>query len=149
MILLRIALVVAIAATACTSGPSQLYEGPARPREEIALVTKAPGGKARVYAIDRERVSGDSFWVLPGPHSVWVNFQVTRHGGDLTYTIWAYCQMDFEATAGAAYVVHSIATQEGMRGFAVKTQLGAKILTAEGRAVASAQTCSGERPRLG
>jgi hypothetical protein len=147
--LLRRHIVLAIAAVACASGPSQLYEGPALPREQIALITRAPGGKARVYAIDRSRVSGDSFWVLPGAHSVWVSFQVTRHGGDMTYTIWAYCQIEVETAAGEAYVVHSIATQEQMMGPAVKTQLGAQISNAEGRVVGSALTCSGKRPRLG
>ena len=49
---------LALAAVACASGPSQLYEGPERPREQVALITRAPGGKARVYAINQTRVSG-------------------------------------------------------------------------------------------
>ena len=146
---LRYSILLAITAAACASGPSQLYEGPALPREQVALITRAPGGKARVHAIDSTRVSGDSFWVLPGDHSVWVNFQVIRHGGDTTYTIWTYCRIDLEATAGDTYVVHSIATQEQMRGAAVKTQLGAKIVDARGKVVGTAQTCSGTRPKLG
>ncbi len=142
------ALLLAAAAFACASGPSQLYEGPALPRVQVALIARAPNGKARVFAVDRARVGGDSWLVAPGPHSVWVSFQVIRHGGDMTYTVYTYCQLEFEASAGGTYLVESFATQELARGADVKTALGARIADAKGALVAYPRTCSGDRPKL-
>jgi hypothetical protein len=144
-----IALIPIAAWVACASGPSQLYEGPARPREEVASITRVVGGKTHVWGIDQERTGGgDVWWVLPGAHAVWVDFQVTRFGGDVTYTIWAYCRMDFEAEAGGAYAVESFDTQEQMKGADVKTTLGAKITDASGKIVGRAGSCVGKRPKL-
>ncbi|HKA13809.1 MAG TPA: hypothetical protein VKH41_02225 [Myxococcota bacterium] len=125
-----------------------MYQGPARPRGEVALIAKAPGGKARVYAIDGNWAGGDGWTVLPGPHEVWVNFQVIRYAGDTTYTIWTYCRIDFEASAGTGYVVESFATQEHLKGADVKTVMGARIRDAEGKSLTYPQSCSGNRPKL-
>ena len=144
---LRTAVLAATVVTGCASGPSQLYEGPARSRGEIALIAQARGSKARVFAVDSARTTGDS-WILPGPHVVWISFQVVRHGGDLTYTVWTYCQMAFEASAGGTYLVESFASQELAKGSSVKTALGARIKDARGSVVAFPRACSGDRPKL-
>jgi hypothetical protein len=143
----RVGLLLPIAAIlGCASGSSQLYDGPAQPREAVASIGRTPGTK--VFAIDRARTSGDSWSVLPGPHAVWVDFQVTRFGGDVTYTVWAYCRIDFEAVAGGAYVVDTFDTQEQMKGADMKTKLGARIADATGSLVGVAANCSGKRPKL-
>jgi hypothetical protein len=133
---------------ACASGPTPLYQGAERPREQVALIERVPVSKARLYAIDRSRAHGDAFLVMPGPHTVWINFQVIRMAGDTTYTIWAYCQMEFEAMAGATYRVESFATQERQKGADVKTQMGARITDAKGAMVAYASQCTGKPPRF-
>jgi hypothetical protein len=144
-----IALIPVAAWIACASGPTQLYEGPARPREEVASIIRVAGSKAHVWAIDQQRTfSGEVWWVLPGAHTVWVDFQVTRFAGDMTYTIWAYCRIDFEAKGGGTYTVAAFDPQEQMKGPDVKTKLGAGITDASGKIVGAAGGCVGKRPSL-
>ena len=142
------AAIATAAVIGCASGPTQMYEGSARPRGEVALIARAAGSKARVYAIDGEWTSGDGWTLLPGPHEVWVNFQVIRYAGDTTYTIWTYCRIDFEAAAGVGYAVESFATEERLKGADVKTVMGARIRDAGGNSMAYPQLCSGNRPKL-
>ena len=139
---------LAAAALACASGPAQLYDGPARPRDQVALIRQMPLSKARVFAIDRARTDGTEWWVTPGPHPIWVNFQVIRHAGDTIYTIYTYCLMSVDASAGETYRIESFATQQPAQGGDVKTTLGVRVLDTHGAQVGIPATCTGNRPQL-
>ena len=138
---------LAAAVVGCAPATTRLYEGPARPDHEVAVIAEAPGTRAGVYAIDDQRAAGKSWAVLPGLHVVWVDFQVLPHGGDRTRTIWSYCRIEFVAAPGGAYRVESFAmpeSEEGPRSEAV----GARIVDAQGALMGLAQSCSLERPRF-
>jgi hypothetical protein len=140
------AFLLGMAALACASGPRQLYDGPARPDGEVAAIAETPGTRARVYAIDEQRAPGESWTILPGPHVVWVDFEMVGHGGG-THTTWSYCRIDFVAAAGGVYRVESFAMPQS-EPVARADAVGAAIVDAHGAVIGLAQTCSLERPRF-
>jgi tetratricopeptide (TPR) repeat protein len=92
-----------------------MYEGPARPKNEVAIVADAAGSDGRVTAVDGKKRSAwvKRFEVLPGPHGAAVSFRksiVHDYGTYWTTRTW-YSEKDasinFQAAAGHRYAVHA------------------------------------------
>lgn len=93
------ALVLAALHLAC--GVKRFYDGPARPREEIAIVREEPHGQFKVIGIDGQRTRATNE-VLPGPH------RITLMGSDEDrgdFEDFERCVASIDARAGGEYVV--------------------------------------------
>ena len=100
-------LLVLLASLGCQT--KQLYPGPVRPSEEVAILERGSGRAiVQFTSIDGVEVKGSGFHVLPGGHhiEVTVRVQITLSGG-VAQRIWTRipCTADFVAEAGKTYFV--------------------------------------------
>jgi hypothetical protein len=137
----------ALVYAACAASP-QLYEGPARDRSEIAVLSRQAGGDGdlRVFRIDQTHAGGYEWHLLPGPHRVWVELVQFGSAMNTTFKAWSYCALEFDAEAGGSYRILSENDQE-MVGRDTAVTLGVRIVDGAGQLVGS-PTCSDKRPRF-
>ncbi len=133
--------------TACASGPTPMYEGPARAPQEYALIEEAESRKAAVIGIGDEFVSGDSWLVEPGNQTLWIRVEARGARFRLRYKLAGYCMLEFPAAAGFAYTVSPVITVAETAA-SIRVGLGVIIHDGEQNAVAGHTDCTGNQPEL-
>jgi len=141
-----IAWAVILVAVSCAGQPRQMYPGPELPLDRLAVLRGTTN--AGILGIDGKQVSGFSWSLLPGSHSVWLRVRVFTKAPNVDWDVWTYCRADFEAVAGETYVARVRTQEEVAPGFkeTVKVQIG--ITDSEGVFRAAAGQCREKRPKL-
>ena len=127
-------------------GPQQRYSGPERPRAETALLTAT--SDALVVAIDGASASGGSWAVLPGHHRVWLRVRIFTQSPNMNWTVWSYCQVDFDALASESYETRVRTRKEVASGLSDRVQMEVGISDAGGTLRGVPNYCQAERPDL-
>ena len=139
--------VSAAALAACASGPAQLYTGSPLERHQVALLQLEKPSGANVLAVDEERVSGDSWFIAPGQHMMWVRARASGRQFYLRFKVVGYCLMRFEAAPGGTYTlapdIHKTVTSN-----AIQLDVGVELFDQTGTVVAETAPCLGGRPSL-
>lgn len=130
----------------CARGPVALYDGPERPPEEVAQLSAST--KARVHAIDGERVLGGPWMLLPGRHDVWLKVPLQAQETNMHYQIRAFCRVALEAVAGESYTARVRTHKVRDSGLRSRTQIEVGIADRSDTLRALATGCSPNRPGL-
>lgn len=137
----------AVVLAACASGPSQLYPGLPLERHQVALLQLEKPTGANVLAVDEERVSGNSWYVAPGQHMIWVRARASGRQFYLRFNVVGYCLMRFEAAPGGTYTLAPDISKTVTAG-AIQVDVGVRLFDQTGTVVAETAPCLGGRPSL-
>jgi hypothetical protein len=128
---------------ACSGVPTQTYPGPERARAEVALLRESTD--ANVIGLDGERTSGSSWLLLPGSHEVLLRVRLDTQAPNTNWTIWSYCGVVLDASAGGDYSSRVRTRKEVTVGLADRVALEVGIVDAHG-ALTTPHSCSPRRP---
>ncbi len=137
--------VSAVVLAACASGPAQLYPGLPLERHQVALLQLEKPSGANVFAVDEERVSGNSWYVAPGRHMIWVRARASGSQFYLRFEVVGYCLMWFEAVPGGTYTL-APDVRKTVTAAAIQVDVGVKLFDQTGKVVAESAPCLGGRP---
>ena len=135
------------AAVACGGAPTQTYAGLPRPPGEVARLQDATD--AGILEIDRERVSGGSWTLLPGTHEVLVRFRIHTDAPNMNWAIWTYCWVVLPADAGKSYT-SVVRVRKEIIGPSISDKVTMEIGIADAQGVLQGlpRSCVPTRPKL-
>ena len=135
-----------LVSVSCLGQPVQTYSGPELPLAQVALLRGT--SNASILAIDGARVSGFSWSLLPGGHSVWLRVRVFTKAPNVDWDLWTHCRVDFVAVAGEEYVGRVRVREEVSSGFSETVKIQVGIADSEGIFRAAPNECHENPPKL-
>lgn len=128
----------------CATSTTQLYDGSELPRSQVVVLQDSR--EASVFAVDKARVFGSAWALVPGEHEVWLKVRLHTKVPNVNWRIWSYCRHNLVALAGEEYSTRVRTQTTVAPGIADKLEVEIAIVDRAGGIVAVPVACRDTRP---